>query len=111
MPRTSSSTDTFRALAAPPRRQILDLLCGGDRPVAELAAPLGLSMSATSQHLKILREADLVRVRRQGRQRVYQLHAEPLRAVAEWTARYHVFWGERLGALRSLLSELDGGSA
>jgi DNA-binding transcriptional ArsR family regulator len=112
--RRPASADVFQAIADPTRRQILGLLLERDEPTAtELAAPFGCSQSAISQHLKVLRDADLVTVRQVGRERRYRLQADPLREVSEWVSEYERFWGERLRALESLLAaetpDPDGG--
>jgi DNA-binding transcriptional ArsR family regulator len=95
----------YAALAQPSRRQILDLLRGGERSVNDLVSRLKLSQPGVSKHLKVLREAGLVRVRRQGRQRWYSLRAQPLAEVDEWLEPYREFWSDRLDALQRHLEE------
>jgi DNA-binding transcriptional ArsR family regulator len=95
----------YAALAQPSRRQILDLLRGGERSVNDLVSRLKLSQPGVSKHLKVLREAGLVRVRRQGRQRWYSLRAQPLAEVDEWLQPYREFWSGRLDALQRHLEE------
>jgi DNA-binding transcriptional ArsR family regulator len=75
-------------VAEPRRRQILDLLAEGERPVNHLAALLGLTQPQVSKHLRVLREVDLVQVREAGRQRLYSLNPEPLKAIQEWLSQY-----------------------
>jgi DNA-binding transcriptional ArsR family regulator len=99
------STDVFHAIADPKRRQILDLLREGERPVGELVPHLGVTMGAVSQHLRVLREAGLVVQRKDGRHRRYSVDAAPLREVADWTESYSRFWKDRL---RRLGHHLDG---
>ena len=89
----------FEALAEPHRREILDLLRGGERPAGALVAALAISQPGVSKHLKTLREAGLVRVRVQGQQRVYSLAGEKLAEVDAWLAPYRGFWAGRLDAL------------
>jgi len=79
-----STQATFRAIADPTRRAILDLLAGGDLAVKEIVAAFRVSQPAVSRHLRILREARLVREQRLGRLRVYRITPESLRAAAEW---------------------------
>jgi len=79
--------DVFRAIADPTRRAVLELLRGGDRSVSEVMEPFRISQPAVSQHLRVLREAGLVRVRNVGRERRYALDARPLRAVDRWLRR------------------------
>jgi DNA-binding transcriptional ArsR family regulator len=95
----------YAALAEPHRRQILDLLRGGERSVSELVARLKLSQPGVSKHLRVLREAGLVDVRADGRRRWYGLRAEPLEEVDEWLEPYRRFWSDRLDALERHLKE------
>jgi DNA-binding transcriptional ArsR family regulator len=96
----------YTALAEPHRRQILDLLRAGERSVGELVARLKLSQPGVSKHLKVLREAGLVQVRPEGRQRWYGLRARPLAEVDEWLEPYRVHWSSRLDALELRLEEI-----
>ena len=103
MPRASASADPFLAVADPTRRAILDRLRDGDAPVAQLAAGFAMTRPAISRHLRVLREARLVRERRggeDGRQRIYQLTPGPMREVAVWAERYQVFWQDSLTRLK-----------
>jgi DNA-binding transcriptional ArsR family regulator len=93
----------FAAISEPARRQILELLRERERPVGELVANLTLSQPGVSKHLRVLREAGLVRVRRDGKQRWYGLRAEPLEELDAWLAPYREFWGDRLDALEQHL--------
>jgi DNA-binding transcriptional ArsR family regulator len=99
--------DTFEALADPTRRRLLDLLTKGELPVNELARRFDVTRSAISQHLRILRDADLVRETRRGRERRYRLHATRLRAVYDWIHKYEVFWDAKLRALGETLDRDD----
>jgi DNA-binding transcriptional ArsR family regulator len=92
---------TFAVLAEPSRREILDLLRAGERPVGELVDETGLSQPAVSKHLRVLRDAGLVEVRPDAQRRLYRLRTEPLLEVDEWLAPYRALWGtalDRLGA-------------
>jgi DNA-binding transcriptional ArsR family regulator len=103
MPRPAASADPFLAVADPTRRAILDRLRQGDAPVAQIAAGFAMTRPAVSRHLRVLREARLVRERRggdDGRQRVYQLTPGPLRHVSRWAAGYEAFWQDRLSRLK-----------
>ncbi|HTT51682.1 MAG TPA: metalloregulator ArsR/SmtB family transcription factor [Streptosporangiaceae bacterium] len=84
--------DVFDAIASPVRREILDLLRLGERPVHDLAASFSMSRPAVSQHLRVLREAGLVSEERVGRERRYALDARPLRAVLDWAVHYERLW-------------------
>jgi DNA-binding transcriptional ArsR family regulator len=95
----------YPALSEPTRRRMLDLLRDRERTVTELVAHVGLSQPGVSKHLKLLREAGLVRVRAEGRQRWYGLRAEPLVEVAEWLEPYRAHWSARLDALERHLEE------
>lgn len=90
---------TFAVLAEPVRRQILDLLRERPRLVGELTAELGLSQPGTSKHLRVLREAGLVRVRAEAQKRWYELDPAPLAEVDAWLAPYRWMWADRLDAL------------
>jgi DNA-binding transcriptional ArsR family regulator len=96
----------FDALAEPHRRQILDLLREGQRPVGELVAALGLSQPAVSKHLRVLKEAGLVVVRPEAQRRLYALRAEPLSELDAWLAPYRRFWAQHLDALERHLDTM-----
>src|ERR671918_2149575 len=90
---------TFDVLAEPARRRILDLLRERPRAVGELVERLGMSQPGTSKHLRVLREAGLVQVRREAQRRVYTLEPGPLAELDVWLAPYRRLWNERLDAL------------
>ena len=95
-----SPEPVFRAIGDPTRRAILDLLRGGDRSAGEIAAAFPISRPAVSKHLRVLREAALVREEPRGRSRIYRLDARPLAALDGWLAHYRVFWAARLHELK-----------
>ena len=95
----------YAALAEPSRRQILDLLRGGERSAGDLVSHLPLSQPGVSKHLKVLREAGLVQVRPAGRERWYRLQAEPLAEVDQWLEPYRIHWSGHLDALERHLEE------
>ncbi|NUO55935.1 MAG: winged helix-turn-helix transcriptional regulator [Hamadaea sp.] len=97
--------DVFSALANPVRRQILEALREGPRPVNELAARFELGRPAVSEHLQVLRQAELVREEPRGRQRFYHLRPERLAEVGDWLHPFEHYWRGRLRALRDLLDE------
>ena len=107
MARAATTADAFNAVAEPRRRQILDCLAGGERPVGELVAELGLAQPQVSKHLRVLREAGLVEVRTDAQRRVYRLRTEPLREIDEWLAPYRAAWAGRLDALEARLNDMD----
>ncbi|MFC7621597.1 ArsR/SmtB family transcription factor [Microlunatus sp. GCM10028923] len=95
----------YAALAEPHRRQILDLLRDGERAAGDLVQRLDLSQPGVSKHLKVLREAGLVVVRAEGKQRLYALRPEPLAEVDRWLEPYRAYWSSRLDALEQHLEE------
>jgi len=105
MPRKAAASDVFMAVADPTRRSILDRLRRGDAHVNELASGFRVSRPAISRHLRVLRRARLVRERREGRQRIYQLDPERLEQVARWTEEYRHFWQENLTNLKRHLEK------
>jgi DNA-binding transcriptional ArsR family regulator len=102
-----STATTFDVLAEPTRRRILDLLRERPRLVGELVDLLGLSQPGVSKHLRVLRDAELVEVRRDAQRRWYELRAEPLADVDEWLAPYRRLWADRLDALERHLDEKE----
>jgi DNA-binding transcriptional ArsR family regulator len=96
----------FEVLAEPMRRRILDLLLERPRLVGELTEVLGLTQPGTSKHLKVLRDAGLVRVRPEAQRRWYELRPEPLAEVDAWLAPYRRLWSERLDALERHLDAM-----
>ena len=99
----------FSALAEPTRRRILDLLRERARPVNELVELLGISQPGVSKHLRVLREAELVSVRRDAQRRWYELRAEPLSEVDAWLEPYRQLWAERLDDLERHLDRKEQG--
>ncbi len=98
--------DVFAAVADPTRRLILGRLRGeGALSVSSLATVLPISRQAVTKHLDVLEKAGLIRKRVQGRERLHELEAEPLREVDDWLAPYAAAWDERLERLRI---HLDG---
>lgn len=106
MARAATTSDVFNAIAEPQRREILVLLRAGERPVAELSEALGMSQPGTSKHLRVLRQVGLVRDRRAGKQRLYDLDARGLRAVHEWTGGFERLWNERFDRLDAYVQDL-----
>lgn len=104
----SSSTDlVFAALANPTRRDVLDLLLDGARPVHEIAERFDMTRPSVSEHLKVLRDAGLVTEERRGRQRVYAVSPDPLTDLRDWLAPYERFWRTKLADLRTYLDATD----
>src|SRR5947207_2413764 len=111
MARAATTADAFNAVAEPRRRQILDVLASGERPVNDLVKRLRLSQPQVSKHLRVLREVGLVHVRDRGRQRMYRLNGRPLKPIHDWIKRYERIWNERFDALDELLEDLKGKEA
>jgi DNA-binding transcriptional ArsR family regulator len=99
--------DVFRAIADPTRRMLLDRLSEGEQSVSVLASSFSMTLPAVSQHLKILKDVGLVSDRAEGRQRMYQMHAEPLRDVFDWVSHYEKFWRKKMSALGAYLDKED----
>jgi DNA-binding transcriptional ArsR family regulator len=97
---------TFEVLAEPTRRKMLDLLLERPHLVGDLTERLGLSQPGTSKHLRVLREAGLVRVRQDKQRRWYELRPEPLMEMDMWLQPYRAFWRDRLDALERHLETM-----
>jgi DNA-binding transcriptional ArsR family regulator len=89
----------FEALADPTRRRLLELLAAGERSAGALAGEFAISRPGVSRHLRVLRDAGLVRTRGDGRRRLYSLDPGPLDEVDAWLTRWRGFWTQRLDAL------------
>jgi len=98
---------TFELVAEPTRRGILDLLRERERSVGELVERIGLSQPGVSKHLRALREAGLVEVRRDAQRRWYRLQPQPLAEIDSWLRPYREFWAGRLDALEEHLDKED----
>ena len=117
MARAATTTDAFNAVAEPRRRQILDALAGGERPVNDLVHALGLAQPQVSKHLRVLREVGAVVVRSDGRRRLYRLNGYALKPIHDWVKAYEQSWSERFDQLDLVLEDLkhkeegdDGGN-
>ena len=96
MPRATTTSDSFNAVAEPRRREILDYLASEERPVGDIVVALKLEQPSVSKHLKVLRDVGLVRVRRHGRQMLYRTNAEGIRPLHEWTKTFERLWSHQL---------------
>jgi len=99
MARAATTADAFNAVAEPRRRQIVDLLAGGERAVNDLVRELGLAQPQVSKHLRVLREVGVVDVREDGRRRLYRLNGPALKPIHDWVKAYEQSWSERFEAL------------
>ena len=106
MARAATTSDVFNAIAEPQRREILALLRTGERPVTKLAQALGMTQPGASKHLRVLREVGLVRVRGEGKQRLYGLDARGLRPIHEWVGGFEQFWNQSFDRLDAYVREL-----
>jgi len=106
MARAATTTDAFNAIAEPRRRQILNVLARGERPVNDLASELGLGQPQVSKHLRVLREVGVVDVREHGRQRLYRLNGAALKPIHDWVRRYERTWSERFDQMDLVLEDL-----
>ena len=106
MARAATTADAFNAVAEPRRREILDVLAGGERPVNDLVRVLGLAQPQVSKHLRVLREVGAVDVRDEGRQRLYRLNGRALKPIHDWVKTYERSWSERFDQLDVVLEEL-----
>jgi DNA-binding transcriptional ArsR family regulator len=104
--RAATTADAFNAVAEPRRRQILDALTGGERPVNDLVQALGMAQPQVSKHLRVLREVGAVEVREEGRQRLYRLNGHALKPIHDWVKAYERSWSERFEQLDVVLEEL-----
>jgi len=106
MARAATTADAFNAVAEPRRREILDALAGGERPVNELVRVLGLAQPQVSKHLRVLREVGAVNVRNEGRRRLYRVNGQALKPIHDWVTSYERMWSERFDELDVVLDEL-----
>lgn len=107
MARSSATLDVFTALAEAPRRDILDSLIAGEKPVGAIVDDLSLSQPQVSKHLRVLSEVGLVSCRADGRRRLYRLEPARLRPFHEWLAKYEQALNERLDRMDDYLKELQ----
>ncbi|SDT51270.1 DNA-binding transcriptional regulator, ArsR family [Pseudarthrobacter equi] len=106
MARAATTADAFNAVAEPRRREILDVLAGGERTVSELVELLELAQPHVSRHLRVLREVGAVEVRDAGRQRVYRLQPQALKPIHDWVSGYADLWADRFDLLDGVLEDI-----
>jgi DNA-binding transcriptional ArsR family regulator len=106
MARAATTTDAFNAVAEPRRRQILDVIAGGERSVTEIVELLALPQPLVSKHLRVLREVGLVEVRDDGRQRIYRLNGSALKPIFDWVKDFEQLWTARFSRMDEVLAEL-----
>ena len=107
MARSPTTSDVFNAIAEAHRREILDALIAGEKPVGQIVADLSMSQPQVSKHLRVLSEVGLVRCRAEGRRRLYRLEPARLQPLEEWLAKYERAWNDRLDRVDDYLKELQ----
>ena len=100
MARASTTSDAFNAVAEPRRREILIYLAGAEQPVGAIVAALGLEQPTVSKHLRVLRDVGLVRMRCQGRQKLYRTNADAIRPLHEWAGTFERYWQHQLNRVK-----------
>jgi len=100
MPRASTTSDAFNAVAEPRRRDILNYLALQERSVGEIVDSLSLEQPSVSKHLRVLKDVGLVNVRRYGRRMLYRTNAEAIRPLHEWTSTFERFWQHQLNRIK-----------
>jgi DNA-binding transcriptional ArsR family regulator len=109
--RSSTTSDVFNAIGDAHRREILDALITGEKPVGVLVNDLSMSQPQVSKHLRVLSEVGLVKCRAEGRHRLYRLEPTRLRPFHDWLAKYEQAWNERLDRVEDYLQELQQGDS
>ncbi|MGE3520768.1 MAG: ArsR/SmtB family transcription factor [Vicinamibacterales bacterium] len=105
MPRASTSSDPFNAIAEPRRRHILELVAAQERSVGDIADALALEQPSVSKHLQVLRHVGLVTVRREGRRTLYRTNADALRSVHDWCGMFARHWSGQLRRIKAHAEE------
>jgi DNA-binding transcriptional ArsR family regulator len=100
MARASTTSDAFNAVAEPRRREILTYLASTERPVSDIVSALGLEQPSVSKHLRVLRDVGLVRMRCQGRQKLYRTNADGIRPLHEWAGTFERYWQHQLNLVK-----------
>lgn len=108
MPRASTTSDAFNAVAEPRRRDILNYLAPQERPVSDIVAGLGFEQPSVSKHLRVLRDVGLVHVRRDGRQMLYRTNAAAIRPLHEWASAFERFWQHQLASIKERAEQKAG---
>jgi len=100
VPRAATTSDPFNAIAEPRRRDILELIAGEERSVNDIADTLGLGQPSVSKHLQVLRNVDLVTMRRDGRQILYRANAHTLKTIHDWAGMFAGHWRGQLARIK-----------
>ena len=102
MPRASTTSDAFNAVAEPRRRDILNYLILQERSVNEIVDSLSMEQPSVSKHLRVLKDVGLVSVRRDGRNMFYRTNADAIRPLYEWTSTFERYWRHQLNQIKEL---------
>jgi DNA-binding transcriptional ArsR family regulator len=105
--RAATTSDVFNAIAEADRRDILDVLIHGEKPVGTIVKDLSMSQPQVSKHLRVLSEVGLVRCRAEGRRRLYRLEPAHLQPLREWLVKYEQAWNDRMDRMDDYLKELQ----
>jgi DNA-binding transcriptional ArsR family regulator len=105
VPRALTTSDPFNAIAEPRRRHILEFIAAGERSVGEIAEALELGQPSVSKHLNVLRNVDLVTVRRDGRRILYRANAQTLKTIHDWSGMFARHWRGQLGRIKAHAEE------
>jgi DNA-binding transcriptional ArsR family regulator len=100
MARAATTSDAFNAVAEPRRRAILAFLADEERPVGAIVVALRLEQPSVSKHLRVLRNVGLVRMRREGRRKLYRTNAAAIRPLHEWAGEFERFWRHTLSRVK-----------
>jgi DNA-binding transcriptional ArsR family regulator len=105
MPRAATTSDPFNAIAEPRRRQILELIAADERSVNDIAETLEMEQPSVSKHLQVLRNVELVTVRRDGRRTLYRTNADTLRTIHDWSGMFARYWRGQLRRIKAHAEE------
>ena len=108
MPRASTTSDAFNAVAEPRRRDILNFIAMQERSVSEIVDALEMEQPSVSKHLKVLKEVGLVDVRREGRQMLYRVNGSAIRPLWEWTSTFERMWRHQLTRIKESAERKSG---
>lgn len=111
MARAATTSDSFNAIAEPRRRQILLLLADRERSVNEIVESLRVDQPSVSKHLRVLRDTGLVRMRCNGRQKLYRTNAEGIRPLHEWASEFERYWSRQLNRVKERAEKRAAGRA
>jgi DNA-binding transcriptional ArsR family regulator len=100
MARAATTSDAFNAVAESRRREILKYLAVEERPVGDIVIALRLEQPSVSKHLRVLRDVGLVRMRREGRRKLYRTNALAIRPLHDWTSEFERFWRHQLNQVK-----------